>query len=152
MPKVHSLFTVKKDVNAEIVSKSTKIKNTEKNIIKNKTVQNNTRLDKTNTVLANKTKTTSTNTNENITTTKWVKSTDMLPQELRPILFNVKADKHIHGYRHKINGYILKDVYNVNLFKQEHGYIEWKYVDGCINLDSCPNGFPDCSNCKLSKK
>lgn len=144
MPKVHSLFTVKKDVNSETVSKSTRIKNTEKNIIKNKTVQNNAH--------TNKTKTTSTNTNENITITEWVKSTNMLPQELRPILFNVKANKHIYGYRHKINGYILKDVYNVNLFKQEHGYIEWKYVDGCINLDSCPNGFPDCSNCKLSKK
>lgn len=144
MPKVHSLFTVKKDVNSETVSKSTKIKNTEKNIIKNKTVQNNAH--------TNKTKTTSTNTNENITTTEWVKSTDRLPQELRPTLFNVKGDKHIYGYRHKINGYILKDVYNVKLFKQEHGYIEWKYIDGCINLDSCPNGFPDCSNCKLSKK
>ena len=144
MPKVHSLFTVKKDVNFETVSKSTKIKNKEKNIIKNKTVQNNTP--------TNKTKTTSTNTNENITTTEWVKSTDMLPQELRPILLNVKGNKHIYGYRHKINGYILKDVYNVKLFKQEHGYIEWKYIDGCINLDGCPNGFPDCSNCKLSKK
>lgn len=144
MPKVHSLFTVKKDVNSETVSKSTKIKNTEKNIIKNKTVQNNAH--------TNKTKTTSTNTNENITTTEWVKSTDMLPQELRPILLNVKGNKHIYGYRHKINGYILKDVYNVKLFKQEHGYIEWKYINGCINLDGCPNGFPDCSNCKLSKK
>ena len=144
MAKVHSLFTVKKDVNSETVSKSTKIKNTEKNIIKNKTVQNNAH--------TNKTKTTSTNTNENITTTEWVKSTDMLPQELRPILLNVKGNKHIYGYRHKINGYILKDVYNVKLFKQEHGYIEWKYINGCINLDGCPNGFPDCSNCKLSKK
>lgn len=144
MPKVHSLFTVKKDVNSETVSRSTKIKSTEKNIIKNKTVQNN--------IHTNKTKTTSTNTNENITTTEWVKSTDMLPQELRPILLNVKGNKHIYGYRHKINGYILKDVYNVKLFKQEHGYIEWKYIDGCINLDGCPNGFPDCSNCKLSKK
>ena len=144
MPKVHSLFTVKKDVNSETVSKSTKIKNTEKNIIKNKTVQNNAH--------TNKTKTTSTNTNENITTTEWVKSTDMLPQELRPILLNVKGNKHIYRYRHKINGYILKDVYNVKLFKQEHGYIEWKYINGCINLDGCPNGFPDCSNCKLSKK
>lgn len=144
MPKVHSLFTVKKDVNSEAVSKSTKIKNKEKNIIKNKPAQNNTH--------TNKTKTTSTNTNENITTTEWVKSTDMLPQELRPILLNVKGNKHIYGYRHKINGYILKDVYSVNLFKQEHGYIEWKYIDGCINLDGCPNGFPDCSNCKLSKK
>ena len=144
MPKVHSLFTVKKDVNSETVSKSTKIKNTEKNIIKNKTIQNNTP--------TNKTKTTATNTNENITTTEWVKSTDILPQELRPILLNVKGNKHIYGYRHKINGYILKDVYSVNLFKQEHGYIEWKYIDGCINLDSCPNGFPDCSNCKLFKK
>lgn len=144
MPKVHSLFTVKKDVNSETVSRSTKIKSTEKNIINSKTVQNNTH--------TNKTKTTSTNTNENITTTEWVKSTDMLPQELRPILLNVKGNKHIYGYRHKINGYILKDVYNVKLFKQEHGYIEWKYIDGCINLDGCPNGFPDCSNCKLSKK
>ena len=144
MPKVHSLFTVKKDVNSEAVSKSTKIKNKEKNIINNKTVQNNTH--------TNKTKTTSTNTNENITTTEWVKSTDMLPQELRPILLNVKGNKHIYGYRHKINGYILKDVYNVKLFKQEHGYVEWKYIAGCINLDGCPNGFPDCSNCKLSKK
>ena len=144
MPKVHSLFTVKKDVNSETVSRSTKIKSTEKNIIKNKTVQNN--------IHTNETKTTSTNTNENITTTEWVKSTDMLPQELRPILLNIKGNKHIYGYRHKINGYILKDVYNVKLFKQEHGYIEWKYIDGCINLDGCPNGFPDCSNCKLSKK
>lgn len=144
MPKVHSLFTVKKDVNSETVSKSTKIKSTEKNVINSKTVQNNAH--------TNKTKTTSTNTNENITTTEWVKSTDMLPQELRPILLNVKGNKHIYGYRHKINGYILKDVYNVKLFKQEHGYIEWKYINGCINLDGCPNGFPDCSNCKLSKK
>ena len=144
MPKVHSLFTVKKDVNSETVSRSTKIKSTEKNIINSKTVQNNTH--------TNKTKTTSTNTNENITTTEWVKSTDMLPQELRPILLNIKGNKHIYGYRHKINGYILKDVYNVKLFKQEHGYIEWKYINGCINLDGCPNGFPDCSNCKLSKK
>lgn len=152
MPKVHSLFTVKKDVNSETVSKSTKIKNTEKNIIKNKTVQNNTHTNKTNNISANKIKTTSTNINENITTTKWIKSTDILPQELRPILFNAKTDKHIYGYRHKINGYILKDVYNVNLFKQEYGYIEWKYIDGCINLDSCPNGFPDCFNCKLFKK
>lgn len=144
MPKVHSLFTVKKDVNSEAASKSAKIKNTEKNIIKNKTVQNN--------IHTNKTKTASTNTNENITTTEWVKSTDRLPQELRPILLNVKGNKHIYGYRHKINGYILKDVYNVKLFKQEHGYIEWKYINGCINLDGCPNGFPDCSNCKLSKK
>ena len=152
MPKVHSLFTVKKDVNSETVSKSTKIKNTEKNIIKNKTVQNNTPTNKTNTVSANKTKTTSTNTNENITATEWVKSTDVLPQEFRPVMFNSNYKKPIYGYRMNSYNYIVNTPYHLDLFKKKHNYLEWQYIDGCINIKNCPNGFPDCSNCKLSKK
>ena len=38
------------------------------------------------------------------------------------------------------------------IFKKKHNYLEWQYIDGCINIKNCPNGFPDCSNCKLSKK
>ena len=136
MPKVHSLFTVKKDVNSETVSKSTKIKKAEKNTIKNKTLQNNT----------------STNTKENITAAEWVKSTDGLPQEFRPVLFNSNYKKPIYGYRMNSYNYIVNTPYHLDLFKKKHDYLEWQYIDGCINIKNCPNGFPDCSNCKLSKK
>ena len=83
--------------------------------------------------------------------TEWYRTTDRQPEELRPLIFNTTHKKPVVGYKLKY-GYITNTPYFIDKFKKKHGYIEWKYIDGCMNLFKCPAKFPDCSVCKLSKQ
>lgn len=81
----------------------------------------------------------------------WTNTSKKLPDILRPIEFNTTYKKPVYGYRLKGYGYIVTNPYYINKFKQKFGYMEWKYIPYCLSLSRCPNGIPDCSNCKYAK-
>ena len=86
------------------------------------------------------------------TSSNWVKSSTRLPEELRPIEFNTKHKKPVYGYRLNHYNYITNTPYFIDKFKQQNGYLEWKYIPYCTSLNRCPKEFPDCDNCKIAKK
>ena len=81
----------------------------------------------------------------------WTSTSKKLPDILRPIEFNTSYKKPVYGYRLKGYGYIVTNPYYINKFKQKFGYMEWRYIPYCLSLSRCPNGIPDCSNCKYTK-
>lgn len=83
--------------------------------------------------------------------TEWYNLTQQKPEEFRPIMFNTINKKVVTGYRMG-NGFAVTIPYILNKFKKKFGYIEWQYIPHCSNLFKCPKQFPDCNNCKHSKK
>lgn len=77
---------------------------------------------------------------------KWFKTTDKKPDEFRPIEFHTNYKKPIRGYRQS-SGYITDTPYFIDKFKQQNGYVEWRYISYCTSLSKCPKGFPSCEGC-----
>lgn len=80
---------------------------------------------------------------------KWFKTVDKKPDEFRPVEFHTNYKKPIRGYRQG-SGYITDTPYFIDKFKQQNGYVEWRYINYCTTLSKCPMKFPACESC--SKK
>ena len=85
------------------------------------------------------------------TISEWNNSTQIQPDEFRPVIFNTLKKKLVTGYKVG-HGYVISTPYEVDKFKKKFGYIEWQYVPNCTNLKRCSKEFPDCANCKQFKK
>lgn len=82
---------------------------------------------------------------------KWFRTPDKVPEELRPIEFHTQYKKPIMGYRQGY-GYITDTPYFIDKFKQQNGYIEWRYINYCTTLSKCPKEFPMCNSCKNNRR
>ena len=127
MKKQHSLFNI--TTKESSMSKHENMK-TEK--IKNKTIN---KINSNSSISANN---------------EWHSTKNKLPNEFMPIEFNTEYTDIVTGYRIK-NDYITDTPYYLNKFKKLNGYIEWRYISSCRNLESCPHEFPQCNYCNKNK-
>ena len=90
-------------------------------------------------------------TKQDNTSRRWHNLTTNPPEEFRPLEFNSNYKNPIYGYKLP-HGIITNTPYFLDKYRQEKGYIEWQYINGCSNLNKCPRGFPDCTNCAIYKR
>jgi hypothetical protein len=90
-------------------------------------------------------------TKQDNTSRRWHNMETNKPEEFRPLEFNSNYKNPIYGYKLP-HGIITNNPYYLNAYKKETGCIEWQYISGCNNLNKCPRGFPDCTNCEIYTK
>ena len=134
MAKTHSLFSLNSSPKSETNTKPEKL-----------SIKNNTKQEKLS--VGNNTK----QELSESTTNTWYKSSNKLPDINRPIIINSDNKKLIHGYRLNNYSYIVDTPYYMDKFKQKYSYFEWQYIKGCINLNNCDRGFPNCTFCSFAK-
>ena len=91
------------------------------------------------------------NKNVNKQTSNWIKLCENKPEYEIPCEFYLGKSSKKVGYGYFINGGFVSDCpYEICKVKRIERTVLYRYVDikKCTSYMNCPNGFPNCSNCK----
>ena len=75
------------------------------------------------------------------------------PETFRPCNFKISGSKKFDTCLvYFVNkGLVCDEPYFLHKNELLKGGIEWQYIDKCLNLEECPDGFPNCRRCKKSE-